>query len=207
MKELLKKLHAAKQQIKKTDLKKAGYNEYSSFHYWTPEQIEDLVFEASTKNNLLTHFDLNRNDLGLYGQLDIYDLETGEKISYIMATAMPTITATNATQQLGGCMTYTERYLKMTAFGIHMNALDPDAQKPEKQPTQNSTASKPQQSNQSEPDTWLNLFDKQGNKTDKYSEIEKALADGKSFTLAGIRKKYKVGKEVAGQLESIFKIK
>lgn len=41
---------------------------------------------------------------------------------------MPEIKATNAAQQMGGCMTYTRRYMLMSLFGIVENALDFDSQ-------------------------------------------------------------------------------
>jgi hypothetical protein len=48
------------------------------------------------------------------------------------------IKATNATQQIGGAVTYTERYLSMVAFDIKDNNLDFDSQdnrpKPEQKP-------------------------------------------------------------------------
>ena len=126
MKELLKKLAAAKAEIKSTKLKKEGKNTYSNYEYFTPSQIEFLVATACHNNNLLTSFDLIRNDLGVYGRLTIYDLESGEKLTTEMASAIPEIKATNIAQQLGGCVTYTERYLKMSLFGITDNQLDFD---------------------------------------------------------------------------------
>jgi len=70
-----------------------------------------------------------------------------------------------------------------------------------------NTTTKPQTSNtENEPTNWLNLFDKQGGKLQSYTELEKAIADGKKFTLVGIRKTYKVSKEVAEQLKEHFNI-
>ena len=43
-----------------------------------------------------------------------------------MASAIPEIKATNVAQQLGGCSTYTERYMKQSMFGITDNQLDFD---------------------------------------------------------------------------------
>ena len=57
-----------------------------------------------------------------------------------MATEKPKITATNETQQMGGAMTYSERYLLMSIYGIKDNNLDFDSQKP-----QQPTTKKPQQ--------------------------------------------------------------
>ena len=126
MKELLNKLAAAKAEIKSTKLKKEGKNTYSNYEYFTPSQIEFLVATACHNNKLLTSFDLIRNDLGVYGRLTIYDLESGERLTTEMASAIPEIKATNIAQQLGGCVTYTERYLKMSLFGITDNQLDFD---------------------------------------------------------------------------------
>lgn len=126
MKELLNKLAVAKAEIKATKLKKEGKNTFSNYEYFTPSQIEFLVATACHNNKLLTSFDLIRNDLGVYGRLTIYDLESGEKLTTQMASAIPEIKATNIAQQLGGCVTYTERYLKMSLFGITDNQLDFD---------------------------------------------------------------------------------
>ena len=126
MKELLNKLAAAKAEIKATKLKKEGKNTYSNYEYFTPSQIEFLVATACHNNKLLTSFDLIRNDLGVFGRLSVYDLESGEKLTTEMASAIPEIKATNIAQQLGGCVTYTERYLKMSLFGITDNQLDFD---------------------------------------------------------------------------------
>ena len=142
MKELLNKLAAAKAEIKATKLKKEGKNTFSNYEYFTPSQIEFLVATACHNNKLLTSFDLIRNDLGVYGRLTIYDLESGEKLTTEMASAIPEIKATNIAQQLGGCVTYTERYLKMSLFGITDNQLDFDTTENTKK--QNEPAAKPQ---------------------------------------------------------------
>ena len=44
-----------------------------------------------------------------------------------MASAIPDIKAANISQQLGSAVTYTERYLKMSVFGIVDNNLDFDS--------------------------------------------------------------------------------
>jgi len=141
--EIYKKIAKAKEEIKKTDLKKAGHNDYSKYDYFTPDQIELLVFGACSNNKLMTTFNLKRNEFGIYGILSVIDIDTFEKVEYEMATDIPTITATNIAQQLGGCMTYTERYLKMSAFGISENTLDPDSNSKPK----NTTKTKPTTNN------------------------------------------------------------
>ena len=126
MKELIKKIASAKAEIKNSPIKKEGRNEFSKYDYFTPSQIELLVSTACHNNGLLTTFDLIRDELGVYGKLNIFDTESGECMSTKMATAIPEIKATNIAQQLGGCVTYTERYLKMSFFGITDNKLDFD---------------------------------------------------------------------------------
>ena len=122
------KIANAKREIKKTKLKKEGENKFSNYKYFTPSQIELLVQQASFNQRIVTKFDLIRDNLGVYGQLTIFDLDSEENLIFTMATAIPEIKATNIAQQLGGCVTYTERYLKTSAFGITDNNLDFDAQ-------------------------------------------------------------------------------
>lgn len=131
---LIQKLAKAKAEIKATKLKKEGRNSFSNYDYFTPSQIEHLVQTVCESNNLLTKFDLERNALGVTGKLTIYNCDSDETIIFEMATAIPEIKATNIAQQLGGCVTYTERYLKMSAFGITDSNLDFDASKETKQP-------------------------------------------------------------------------
>jgi len=123
---LIQKIAKAKNEIKESKLKKEGKNNFSNYDYFTPPQIELLVNQVCASNNMLTKFDLFRDTLGVFGRLTIFDTDSEESLFYDMATAIPEIKATNIAQQLGGCMTYTERYLKMSAFGITDANLDLD---------------------------------------------------------------------------------
>lgn len=100
-----------------------------------------------------------------------------------MATAIPSITATNAAQQLGGCVTYTERYLKMTAFGISDNTLDLDSKKQE---TKKETAVADEKK-------WLNK-----NTKDWTNAVAKLKA--KTVTMDDILKVYKLRKDFQADL-------
>ena len=121
---LIEKIAKCKAEIKESKLKKEGYNKFSNYNYFTPSQVEMLVNQVCNNNKLLTKFDLIRDNLGIFGKLTIYDCESLEKLEYIMASAIPDIKATNISQQLGSAVTYTERYLKMSVFGIVDNNLD-----------------------------------------------------------------------------------
>ena len=172
MKELLNKLAAAKAEIKSTKLKKEGKNTYSNYEYFTPSQIEFLVATACHNNKLLTSFDLIRNDLGVFGRLTVYDLESGEKLTTEMASAIPEIKATNIAQQLGGCVTYTERYLKMSLFGITDNQLDFDTTENTKKQAEPKTATKaPEQPKVI--DTHKTVFDYLANNAEALSYYKK----------------------------------
>lgn len=138
MKTILSKMAKAKAAVKSNKMKKEGRNKYSEYDYFTPSQVEKLVDDACTELGLLAHFDLIRNELGITGELTVYDVESGESLVWKMASAIPEIKATNIAQQLGGAMTYTERYIKMTAFGIVDNSMDFDTSEATKRTAEES---------------------------------------------------------------------
>ena len=125
--ETLKKLNQARNLIREMGVKKKGFNDYSKYSYFTPEQINDMVNKASSELGLFNKFDLSRGEFGLTATLTIYDLDTNDSETFKMATDIPSIKATNIAQQLGGAVTYSERYLKMIAYNIVENAMDFDS--------------------------------------------------------------------------------
>jgi len=127
MKNIITKLAVAKQQVATEKNAKAWKNSFSNYNYFTPEQVNSIVQKVCDSCWLLTKFDLKRNEYGVYGTLTVYDIESWESLEFESATAIPEIKATNVAQQMWGCMTYTERYLKMTAFWIIDNSLDFDS--------------------------------------------------------------------------------
>ena len=129
---VMKKIFDARNVIKESSLKKAGRNNHSNYDYYTPEQVSHLVHEACVKLNLLNTYNLKRTELGLVAELTVTDLDSGEEKTFSLATDIPQITATNIAQQLGGAVTYSERYLLMSIYDIKDNNLDFDAQQPEK---------------------------------------------------------------------------
>lgn len=131
--ELLKKISMARKAIKESDLKKAGKNTHSKYDYYTPEQVNHLVNDACNKLLLLNTYELVRTELGLVAQVTVWDLGGEESKVFSMATEIPSITSTNIAQQLGGAVTYSERYLLMSIYDIKDNNLDFDTdKKPEK---------------------------------------------------------------------------
>jgi len=127
---IYQKIQACRDAIKKSNLEKKGWNEYSKYKYYLPEQIDALVYSACLEQKLFYKFDLLNGEYGLYGQLTVIDLESKEEAIFCAATEIPQITATNASQQMGGAMTFVNRYLLMFAFDIVDNNLDFDTLKP-----------------------------------------------------------------------------
>lgn len=125
---VIQKIQKAKTLIKEAKPKKDGLNEYSNYNYFTPEIVDKLVNDACEKQQLTTHFELNKDGFGHYGELAVICLETGATVSFKMRTERPVIKATNETQQMGGMLTYTKRYSKMNAFDIEDNSSDFDSQ-------------------------------------------------------------------------------
>lgn len=126
MKNILKKLAEAKKWIASQKMTKEWKNTFSNYSYFTPEQVCSIVEKACEEFWLFTKFDLIRDELWIEWQLTVFDIDTEETMQFIWATAIPEIKATNVAQQIWWCMTFTERYLKMTAFWISDNSLDFD---------------------------------------------------------------------------------
>ena len=147
--EIYKKLQQAREIIKGLPLKKAGQNKFSNYDYFTPEQINGLVHEAEKQTGLIHLFSMERTSDGLHGHLKIMDTESEEAVMFIQATDIPEIKATNVAQQIGGAVTYTLRYMLMTAFDIADNSLDFDAKdnrEPERKVTPTANGAIPEKS-------------------------------------------------------------
>jgi hypothetical protein len=179
MKETVKKLNDARQLIKQSKVEKQGWNEFSKYKYFTPEQISQLVNDACVSVGLFHKFDLVRTELGLTARLEIFDIEGNDEdsIQFQIATEIPAIKATNVAQQLGGCVTYSERYLLQIAFDIKDNNLDFDSKNNKPSQTKNKPVLNP------ESDKWADAIEylRNGNTKDeikaKFEITEKHLED------------------------------
>jgi hypothetical protein len=126
--DIYEKIQACRASIKAMNLEKKGFNEYSKYYYYTPEQVDMMVHQVCIQNKIFHKFELKRNEFGIYGFMTIIDLESQQTATFEMASAIPSITATNDTQKLGGASTFTNRYLLQNVFDIVDNTLDPDSQ-------------------------------------------------------------------------------
>jgi hypothetical protein len=125
-----KKIQRARDLIAEMKIQKQGRNTYSNFDYYTPDQITQMVSVATKEVGLITYFSLHKNELGYFGLLDVISLDSdSDHKEFVIYTEKPSITATNATQQVGGMVTFTERYCKMIAFDIVDDVLDFDDDK------------------------------------------------------------------------------
>ncbi len=186
--EIYKKILNVKKAIKNTKIKKLGYNDYGDYSYFTPEQIDDLTFEESAKQGLFNKYQLKRTELGLVAVMEVIDLDTSEIAIFELVMDIPQIKATNISQQLGGAMTYSKRYLLMNIYDITDNTLDFDSQKPQ--------TPKKQEDNKK----WLNKYDKQGNMLEFYTKVVIG-AKSKGSTISDLEKVFKISKQVKEELK------
>jgi hypothetical protein len=125
--EIYKKLLSARENIKKTPLKKEGLNKFSGYEYFKPSQISDLAHTACMDNGLFHHYSLEKNGSDYVANLVIINCDNPEeRLLFTILTSIPDIKATNEAQKLGGAVTYSQRYLLMIAFDIVDNSLDFD---------------------------------------------------------------------------------
>jgi hypothetical protein len=190
---IYQKLHEARKYIKTCDMEKKGENKFSQYKYFTPEQVSELVFQACEKNNLIPLFSLKKNEFGYYGEVVLVCTDGVNKLTFEMSTDIPNIKATNITQQIGGAVTYTERYLLMSIFDIKDNNLDFDSQDNTQQPVAQTTQEK----------EWLNKWTSK-DKTDVLESYRKVVnrAKEKGMTVQDLRQHYKINKEIAKELET-----
>ncbi|MFZ2432504.1 MAG: ERF family protein [Lutibacter sp.] len=151
---------------------------------------------------------LKKNGLGFTQLMEgksirtiVFHIESGETIESI--TEIPqgvSLAKMNEFQVLGSAITYLRRYSLSSALGL-VTDKDTDAggeqvKAPVKSATEVTEDTK----------KWINLFDKQGNQSLAFINLEKAIADGKNYTLKSIREKYKVSKQTEKELLEHFNI-
>jgi len=126
-KNLYQRIFLAKKHIAAQTTKKSGTNTFSKYEYFKPEQVDALVLAACDHAGIDFHFDLKEDSMGIFGEVRIVNVDNPEEtILYTQRSAIPEIKATNRTQQYGGAMTYTRRYMLQNIFCIADNKLDFD---------------------------------------------------------------------------------
>jgi hypothetical protein len=117
----------------------------------------------------------------------IYDAETGEMI---IESTLEMTQGLNA-QQKGSEITYFRRYTLQSLLGLE--AEDDDGNT-----ATTTTPATP------EPEKWLNDVDKQGNETQEWANLKRAIATYQVHSVAEVRKYYKISKEIAAKLEALI---
>ena len=195
MKNVLKKLFLAKNMVSQMRTKKEWSNSFSKYEYFTPEQVNKIVQTVNDEQWLFTAFSLKRNEYGVYGVLTVYDIESWESMDFEMASEIPDIKATVWTQQLWGCVTYTERYLLMSIYWIKDNSLDLDSDEQAKARQVKKTEKKSEP--KWNPNWW---FQKAINNTDF---MRQCLSE--EDYIKKIKDKYEVDEIVESQLRDAYK--
>ena len=143
-------------------------------------------------------FSLKKNEFGYYGIIILRDIENDIQIPFEMSTDIPSIKATNITQQIGGAVTYTERYLLMSIFDIKDNNLDFDSQ----DNTQKATAKKQNtQTSNDDNKKWLIKWTNKDHTKEnpQYKEVVD-WANKNNMNVIKLRDHYKINPGIAAEL-------
>ena len=125
---IYEKLQRARELVKRQELKKDGKNAFAKYDYFTPSMVNGIVSSVCGETQLLPIINLKQDALGYLVTLELVDIDSPEHvINFEMRTDIPSIKATNLTQQMGGMFTYASRYICMSVFEIVDNSLDFDA--------------------------------------------------------------------------------
>jgi len=188
MENILKSLSLVKGEVGK--LSKDTTNKFFNSKYFDVNQLLEQVEPLLQKNGLL----LLQPITGGKVKSIIYHIESGENVESEIDLG-----AITDPQKVGSAITYYRRYTLQSLLGLQAEDDDANHASEGSKPKNETSAKK-------EPENWLNLFTKQGEKTKECLSLEKAVGEGKKFTLAQMREGFKVSKEVAEQLKTNFNI-
>jgi len=199
MRKILAKIQTMRMEVASGKHEKKGSNDFSKYKYFTPEQVKGIALKMEQEHNVLFKYDFQRDSHGEpQGVMTVYDLQSEDYLIYLATTGQPEIKATNAAQQLGGAMTYSERYLLQFILGIADNTLDPDST--------DNTKKRAEQPAETDDRQWLNLTMKDGSPTSTYHKLKQRIDAGEEITLASIMKRMKVSKTDQERLKTDFNI-
>jgi recombination protein, phage associated len=129
----------------------------------------------------------------------VYHLETFETLESVAEIPQNVeLGGMNKFQVLGSAITYFRRYALSSILGL-VTDKDTDAQGEQitAQKPLPATQPAPQNEKKKEPEKWLNVG------SPEWEGLVKTIADGSNWTLAQIRKKYKVSKETEKELATL----
>src|SRR3990167_213705 len=188
MKAILKAIFELKKEI--GTMSKDSINPFFKSKYFDINQLLEHIEPLAQKNGLV----ILQPILKGFVRTEIYHVESGEMMCSEIA-----LTDIKEPQKVGSEITYFRRYTLQSLLGVQADDDDGNLASKPKAATKETTQTKEL--------LWLNLVDKQNKPTKTYNDLRLNLEAGGVFTLADIRKKYKVSKESEKILFNDFNIK
>lgn len=127
MKNVLKKIQAVKKALSEMKISASGINKHSNYTYYELSDFIPQLVKEMEKVGLCDVFNIKYilgadNIVREFGVLEVYDVETEEKVEFLMPTVeVEAKVISNKIQALGAKNTYIKRYLYMNAFNIVEN--------------------------------------------------------------------------------------
>lgn len=116
-----KKLNNIKKIIRKSHIKKSGWNSFQKFYYYELDDFLPKITDSCVEEGIYTHYVLKRDEYGDKLCLDAMDLDTGFH-QVIASHRLPPMTCgNNVMQDEGKISTYCRRYLWLEALDISEN--------------------------------------------------------------------------------------
>jgi len=116
---VFERLQSIRVALQNSQLKKSGENPFAHFKYYELDDFLPTINKLMKDNSLISVFNLTMEK----AVLEIRDTETNAigQVSFEVPCIIPELRGTNATQNLGACITYLRRYLFINAFEISEN--------------------------------------------------------------------------------------
>lgn len=134
---IYEKITNIKNDFLKENVKKSGRNKFANYTYYELADITPVLIELCKKYGIFTKFSYTKDE----ATLEIVNIENpNEREIYTSPMEELELKGCNKIQALGGCETYSRRYLYMSAFDIIENDMFDAVVNEEKEPKEKQTA-------------------------------------------------------------------
>ena len=134
---IYEKITNIKNDFLKENVKKSGRNKFANYTYYELADITPVLIELCKKYGIFTKFSYTKDE----ATLEIVNIENpNEREIYTSPMEELELKGCNKIQALGGCETYSRRYLYMSAFDIIENDMFDAVVREEKEPKEKQTA-------------------------------------------------------------------
>ena len=134
---IYEKITNIKNDFLKENVKKSGRNKFANYTYYELADITPVLIELCKKYGIFTKFSYTKDE----ATLEIVNIENpNEREIYTSPMEELELKGCNKIQALGGCETYSRRYLYMSAFDIIENDMFDAVISEEKEPKEKQTA-------------------------------------------------------------------